>query len=57
MDYKLRDQIKTILQECYNVDMADERGREYIADMIVSNMSEDKEDGELKYNNYNGELN
>ena len=57
MNYKLRDQIKTILQECYNVDMASDRGREYIADMLVSNMSDDDDSGELKFRNYNGELN
>ena len=53
MDRKMRDKIKTILQECYNVDLADERSREYVADMITVNLSDEK-DNELHLKRYGG---
>ena len=46
-----KKQIKEILQECYNVDLAADRGREYVADMLTSRISGDEEN-DLYVKNY-----
>ena len=44
---ELKKKVKAILQECYNVDLASDRGREWVADMLVKTISGD--DGDELY--------